>query len=367
MRQLEPFSYFAEHASAISGFGGGELAPDPRYCFHTHYEELCPGRVVFHLRMIGARASEGELTLRVHGYKVGSNSDVSLVAGTKRLLQGLGTDNQGETVELSVSIAALKGVQYALYGFFSEPSDLQVDDVVVSIDECGTINPAIMSEWRSKPRFAVSGIEAPGRLYSDTSPLLRFPVSQDCTLEQLDVAYSPNDKLAFDRWRTRVALAALDSYGMLQESATGAIIGAMSSGLTEALHKQGCRTVEWSEPSALKTARQGAFVAATEGVDFVLSYVLNEPIAGPSERYRIIRETVSFLMSGGLAVFVTRYYEPSRGPSDNDFPSRNEIGQWALRLIGLGHDVAQLAFGSDSQRLVLRDGSTPFVLIVRCG
>jgi hypothetical protein len=360
MRQVEPFSYYVEHASAIEGFGGGASAPDPRYCFHTHYEEVRPGRVTFHLRMTGAEASAGELTLRVHGYKPGSNADISLVAGARRVLAGLGEGEHAGELVLTVRFSAVQGVQYALYGFFSEPSDLRAEEIIISIDEHGPAeNDGAAGGRSSKSHFAATAFETSARLYASVTPSLHLPVSQDCTMTQLasveasegkDTRLSPGEALT--KWGAVVSLAVLKRYGMLQAGAATAVVGRWPAGLADALRAQGCRILD------------SDMCAGSH--DFLISFALDEPTPDPAERYQLIRTTLSCVAGGGLAVFVLRYLAAPLTSADLlQFCRRNEIEQWALRLIGLGYDVAQLAFGSGPQRVVQPDGTTPFVFIVR--
>ena len=63
-KMLAPFAYFLDHSSALSGMGGSRQPPDPRYCFHTSYHDFLPGIVVFHIRLIRAQATYGEITIR---------------------------------------------------------------------------------------------------------------------------------------------------------------------------------------------------------------------------------------------------------------------------------------------------------------
>lgn len=352
MRQLEPFSYFVQHASAITGFGGDEKAPDPRYCFHTHYEELSPGRVNYRMRMTGARASKGELTLRVHGYKPGSNVDPSLVGGGKRLLEGLGPDTPEPQVDIDVGFVAIAGVQYALYGYFSEPSDLNVEDILITIDELGTSAPDLLPQGaRGQSPFCTDGIALPSRLRADAPPSLQFPVSQDCTPAQLGAGDDEAELL--ERWRGDIALAALGRYGMLAGGAAGVLMGKVPAGLRDSISARGGRIDE---------------AEAATFHDFVLSFALEEPPPCPQQRFAQLQDTMSRLLHGGLAIFLLRYLAGEDTPTETSRLCRQvEIERWALRLIGLGHDVAQLAFAPEKQRVILPDGTTPFVMIVRRG
>src|SRR3954449_4167496 len=102
-REIEPFSFFLQHASAIPGLGGPNPGPDPNYCFHTPYHEYLPGIVIFRATLLEARASHGELALRVHAFRPESGQNASLVAGARMPLDQLG----GESLDVAVRFAAL--------------------------------------------------------------------------------------------------------------------------------------------------------------------------------------------------------------------------------------------------------------------
>ena len=79
---------------------------------------------------------------------------------------------------------------------------------------------------------------------------------------------------------------------------------------------------------------------------------------------------VGQLKLGGLAVIGLRYRHLDRLVSsslaaEHSEMSRNEIGQWALRLIGNGFSVAPLAYADDNDLAVGEDRLAAFALIIR--
>lgn len=346
MRRLDAFSYYLQHASALPGFGGPGSAPDPRYCFHTHYEELQPGRTIFRLILTDAKASVGELTLRVHGYKPGPDSDITLVAGTRKLLAADG--QVAATIELSVAFVALKGVQYALYGFFSEPSDLQVGDVEVIVEELHSDQTPFVEAAAPCSHFSNPSVISPDRLHADGEPSLHNPTSQDCTHSQLPGSRRTAASEADCRqWENAVALAALEQYGQLDANAQGHLIGDVDGSLATAI-----------------SVRGGNVAHRDAGYDFIVCSGLEWPAASV-DRYQFLQGMISNVLQGGLAIFFLRYAAHESQRSETHNIDRNEIGQWALRLIGAGNDVAQLAFAPSAQRVADNEGRTPFVFIVR--
>jgi hypothetical protein len=339
MRQLEPFSYFAGHASALAGFGGPEAAPDPRYFFHTRYETVRPGRAIYHLAIKGARATTGELTLRVHAFKPGAAGEISLAGGGRLSLGGV--QGQAEATHVPIRFSAAPDSHYALYGYFSEPTDLVADAIEIAIEELG--GPAdAASAQRSSRAEATGGFAAIAKLCSDAAPSLLQPVSQPCTEEQLapdilDALWPSIPGFAEDRverWKLVMPLQALTSAGMRLADARGLILDAPHASLAAALREQG---------AAIDEARGGVDTGAwTEadgggGHDFVIAYEPPRP-AGPAARSASLPERIApQVMKGGLAVAIMAI-----DPDQEAHAFRNGLQQIALRLIGRGHDVAQL-------------------------
>lgn len=133
-RIIEPFVYFPKHASAIPGLGGPHRGPDPNYCFHTHYFGYLPGEVRVHITFRKARATTGELSIRIHGYRPENQQlGIKLMAAERVRLEGLA----GEDHTVVIRFASIPGVHYAAYGYFSAPSDLRADGIDMIAEELG--------------------------------------------------------------------------------------------------------------------------------------------------------------------------------------------------------------------------------------
>lgn len=356
MRALEPFGYFANHASALPGFGGASLGPDPRYFLHTFYEDVRPGRAVFHLRLDGAKASAGELTFRVHSYRPGTDGDVSLVASTRLRLDEFVPTQDDEQIRVAVRIAAIEGVQYALYGYFSEPSDLAAREVRVLLEELGCEDgDGPDDSTRPVSAFRPDPAQSERRqLVSRTRPTLTSLDSRDCTRDQLQRIGAPAD-FRLDGWRARVALTVLEGHDMLDAGANGLVRGPAPESLAQDLVSRDC---------AIACHAQ----TGHNWFDFVVSYDLEDDIGDAERRLEMLRDIVGQLRHGGLAMIFLAY-DP-RSPSllgEHGAPNRNELGRWALYLTGAGHAVAPMAFAAPDERAQRPDGLTPFALVVRHG
>jgi hypothetical protein len=212
VRELDPFSFFSGHASALKGvggrFGGDVPAPDPRYCLHTPYIDVAAGHARFHLRLSAVSASRGELALRVHAFREGI--DAVVVASDVLALGGLGAAQLDHPVRFN----AIEGFRYALFAYFNEPSDIVATDVRVEIEELGE-------------RIAIRAnlADGAGARKSD-APLVPSPRLID---------YEP----FHHRCEASVALEIVRGAGMLAAGVRGLLIDANDLELTEPLMNAG--------------------------------------------------------------------------------------------------------------------------------
>jgi len=335
MRAVNPFSYFVDYASQISGFGGERPSPDPQYCFHTRYEPVRPGRAIYRLRLLGAQASEGQLTVRVHAFRPDFGGAPSLAAGSRLELGG----ERKQDLEVAVPFHAIGGVAYALYGFFSEPTNLAVDQVEVALDEPEGGEQVEIEAPRSVLAAEAAAPEAgpaTGLIHHGAVERTR-PVSQDCTWRQLDGGGTVAARVS--RWREAVCVAAIVAYSVDLPGLDGWVAGEMSVALHDALR---------SNPLALHARSEAPARDSGEFADVIVWPAgLRTGIDAP-ERWATLHAWLKRLKIGGLAA-IGMTYDPDDARSGE--LTRNEIRQWAFRLIGLGYSVAPLAF-ADSDELV---------------
>lgn len=343
MRQLEPFSYFADQASAIAGFGGGEVAPDPRYCFHTRYEPVRPGHAIYHVTIRGARACDGELTLRVHGFKPGAPGDIDLAGGGRLRLR----DIEGERIELPIRFSAAPDAHYALYGYFSEPADLVAEAVDIAIEEVG--GPAGRTGGNARgsgENGAARGYGPGNHLCTEEAPSLERPASQPCTEEQIaspqfaglwsEISPCPRDPAW--RWRLVMPLQVLDAAGLLAGGRRGLLLDAPDPTLSGILRRNGCIVEETSAAPRLGGAQGWTSFDQGDAVDdFAVGF--ERQAADPDDAMSLPERMMAGVAEGGLVVAMLAI-----DPREPRPVFRNRIQQIALRLIGRGHDVAQLCF-----------------------
>lgn len=361
MREIDPFAFFYNHASAIRGLGGDARSPDPRYCFHTPYVEVRPGMAWFELSLSGVRASRGELALRVHAFRPESGENASLAAAGR--LNVWVEDKQD--LQVKVRFAALRDVKYAFYGHFLEDGDIFADGVAVALvepegEEAIYIEPPrsvlIVHDEKRDVRPANALIHA--------GPVqLNVPVSQDCSRSQLaEIGEASAGGEAFGRWSEAVCLAAMRAYGVSGTALEGQVVGPVTPAF-------------WQELVAARFALRPMDeqpLGEDAGVfsDFLLWPTGPSTDPDPVARWEKVKAWLARLKIGGLAVIHLRYrYIPgplhASSATDGEYLTRNEIGKWALRLIGEGFSVAPLAFLPSTDLILDEDGLAAFNLIVR--
>lgn len=349
IRAINPFSYFVEHASQLRGFGGERPSPDPQYCFHTRYEAVRPGRAIYWLNLLGAQATQGELTVRVHAFRPDFGGSPLLAAGSRIDLQS----RQRQELVTAIPFHAINGVEYALYAFFSEPTDLSVDQIEVLLEEPegdDEIELTAPLSILAGPITAQEAGPATGLTHHGAVEMDR-PVSQDCTWEQLGAGHSITARMAY--WREAVCIASISAYDINLPDLCGWVVGEMDDSMRETLVARRFAVSFRNDAPG----REGG-----EFADFILWPRGPRPDGDAPTRWAELHAWLERLKIGGFAIVVLRYW-----PDDtrSDTLSRNEIRQWAFRLIGLGYSIAPLAFAGRKDLVLDQDGTAACAFIVR--
>ncbi|KUR80715.1 hypothetical protein [Novosphingobium sp. FSW06-99] len=359
MREVDPFAYYAHHASAIGGFGGGELSPNPLYCLHTYYMDMQAGPAKFEVQMHNVRASFGELMLCVHAQRRDSDENASLVAGSR---VDVVTDKPSD-LHATIAFFALRNVQYALYGYFDQGSDMRADGVKVVLHE----SDGEAGDYIEPPRSILASqqmkreVRPANALIHVVPPRLTAPVSQDFTrIQQRELKASGHGESA-DEWAEALALNALKAFGVTVPALEGVVVGPCSQQFCTALTDARFSIVEVpAEP--VPPPDFGLF-----GDFMVWPQGLGE-IDDAAQRWETVKGWFARLKIGGLGMITCRY-RPNEIPSASNTAARNinqnEIGRWALRLIGDGYSVAPLAFSAADDLVLDADGLARFALIAK--
>jgi len=358
MREIDPFSYYSSHASAIRGLGGPGLSPNPLYCLHTDYLDIRPGPAKFELQLQNVRASFGELILCVHALRPHTGENASLVAGTRVDV----TTDQALDLRAVVAFSVLPKVQYALYGYFLNGSDIRADGLKVLLQEFD----GDVEDYVEPPRSILAMVQQKrevrpaNALIHVVAPRLVAPVSQDFTWIQLGELKASRLGETADDWAEALCLNALNAYGVKVPALEGVVVGPCSERFSKALvdNDFALREVAADPVPPANSGLFGDFMVWPQGLG-----ILEDARA----RWEMVKGWFGRLKIGGMGVMTCRY-RPGDIPTANaSVPevTQNEIGRWALRLIGEGYSVAPLAFSSREDLVLDAEGLARFAIIAR--
>lgn len=337
-RALDPFAFFFDQRSALAGLGGRTLASDPRYCFHTAYVPVRPGQAQFILDLSGIETAQAELNVRVMAMRLGH--DAMMIASRRLNLERL----QGSNASVRLTFSASADIQYALFGFLTEPVEITAKALHVAVREIGPVQ----REPARQPTLSRFAANAPsqraGKLFTYRAPRLAKPGSQAFDLAQVseiralgldrELGASGENQLedALSLWCAALPLQAVADAGMLSNDAVvpahGLVIDAPDGRLASALAARGCTVAGENDPRP---------------ADFAVGYLDVEPASHVGDEWgedamQLLDQLVSALADGGLAIAVLRF---CARPSDASL--YNVIQRIALHVIGHGHGFYQIA------------------------
>jgi len=361
MREVDPFAYYPHHASSIKGMGGSGLSPNPLYCLHTYYLDMRAGPARFELELDNVRASFGELVLCVHAQRPDSDENARLVAGTRINV----VNDRAKDVRATVAFFALRNVQYALYGYFQEGSDIRADGVKVILHE----SDGEVDDYIEPPRSILAtmpnkrDVRPANALLHILPPRLITPVSQDFTGIQRGELKTAGKGDTADEWAEELTLNALKAFGVTVRALEGVIVGPCSDRFAKALNESGFAVVP-VEADPVPLPNSGLFG------DFMVWPHGLSGLDEAKQRWAAVRGWFGRLKIGGVGVITCRYRpgdipNSSRSALAGAEITQNEIGRWALQLIGDGFSVAPLAFSAPEDLVLDPNGLARFALIAK--
>lgn len=332
MLQLDPFGYFPEHASVFSGLGGQHPAPDGRYAFHTAYTSATPGLATFRLRLQQVVAEPCELNVRVLAHRPGL--DIMMATSARIYLDG----SPQEEVEQIVRFLAVEDVEYAFYGFLTEPVQVSASSIDIGLVSLGPAKDGKPLRSRASRFIERDYLVSAGKLYSSKPPTLLRPMSQAYSREQ-DVEIARHDlwpeiarelDSGVERWRLVMPMQVLAQAGMTDPPVSGILLNPPAPTLHTALQRRGCEMAVITE-SQHRADRADLYGTA----DFVIGYGSSIPVQSGSF---LMDDMLDLLAGGGLAIAVF-----SLPATVEEHVFRNAVQQIALYLLGKGLGVAQIA------------------------
>lgn len=376
-RELDPFGYFPELISRVGGIGNSGAIEDPSYAFHTPYVGLSKGTHRYRVQFENLRGREGTMIVSVNELAHQPHPAVTTLKTIRLPLRDL-AHRYGR---LELEIQTRPDRTYAVFGGVEGPSDACADALTVTIAEP---RPA---GGQSSAEAAPGGrpMQAAPRLVSLERPTLANPVSQVCTAAQFDEP-SYDSWLSFlhlpkrrhrAQWETVFVLQALKRYGALRPGVRALGLGVAGQTLPAALATLGCEVTAIDQlagrdgqapAEGLDRLRrpeicpEGRFLEAIrfrcaqleplqpdlKGFDMVWCTSLISHVGSAQAAFDLAEAALLSLRPGGLAIFTTPFRRApvsALGDCEESRPlRRTEVERFALSMLGLGHDVAQLRY-----------------------
>lgn len=386
---LGAFDFWPASASRIQGLGGQVIDPDPAYAFHTRYVDVGTGIVRCQVRFEGLEAKLGMITIRVNGLPPGERVRAETVRVWNAPLSGI-ADSEGV---VEVSFQASAGSRYAVLGQIFGETDAQATGLRVILETTPQSQDEI--EARAATRKSIFGrrvFRRANRMFVRRPATLADPVSQACTAAQFDEpefagwieALGMRPKHHRKQWEFAYILQALDRYGMLRPGARGIGFGVGRERLPALMAARGCsilatdmsaddpRSADWNQTKEFAASieslrypricaddvfdRQVSFRALDmtridpklNGFDFCWSSCALEHLGSIDAGLAFIRDSISCLTFGGLAVHTTEYNVSSNTDTldhaDTVLFRRQDLEKIAVDLVSRGHYVAQFNY-----------------------
>ena len=403
---IDPFCYFPELASRITGLGGPEQRPSMNYVFHTQYLACQPGYCMFTLQFDGLAATSGVLVLHVQMLSTVPGSQARTGVTERINLRDLAAANGWTTVRFE----SLTTATYALYGSVIGQTDATASRLSVYLDRPGRRMPTGLGA-SVESRFGRTNLRQPNLLTSDDAARFSTPVSQMFSVRHLDdpACLKWQKKLGesaaqHDLWERAYLLETLDRYGVLHPDVRGVGIGSDMGSLPALLAGLGCHVrlglltampndMDAWRLDTLKNLGRPALCSREELITRVAVEPLNDALElgiSPDgfdffwsshrvrhfgDRFRLwhfFERALLHVNPGGLLVHFLGF---TRGTIKNPerqggghAVARGDIEKIALNMISRGHEVAQLKFELGSKPWGERayvDEQTLFALIVR--
>ena len=402
---IDPFAAKRDAASRVAGLGGEHASDDPGYVFQSLDIYPALGPVRFTLQFHQLAATTGTLIVRIFAISAHPGTVPMLVKSVAVDLSGV-ADNDGV---FSVEMICRRNMVYTIGGTIDDDTDASALALSLSLDPRERDVP-LPSDGPTKMSATVPGVARIENLLQRPElatmrpAVLARPVSQAMTAAQcrdpLISAWNgvirQSGGAEFERWENAFILQVLHYYGIATDSGSGLRISSKRHPLPSYLAERGCTVLaaamrrddlpqgdpglaleqlcyadlctprRFFEAVNLTLFEDLAIPPGLTGFDFLWS---KDASVGPGARPRfpqMVRDSISCLRPGGLAIHMLRYSGEVGTPSHAASTSygRAEIERMALSLIADGQEVAQLKFDVDTPAMP-GDRGIPFALVAR--
>jgi len=386
---LQPFSFWAGQASALSDEGGSDPSLVPGYAFHTDYVPSTGGRLRYQVRLPGLTGTRGQLMININGLdELGEPLPPKVLSIPVDKLVADGG-------EIEVTKFASSGHSYAIMGTLSHDADAHAERVEIHLTG-GDSGDALAARLEAARREFLS---APGKGALKKTIVRRratlvHPISQMCTASQMAepiyaewcqrMGSAPTRHRK--QWEFVFILRALEFYGALRPGLRGLGFGVGIEPLSSIFAAAGCHVVAtdlaadddraqvWNDTDQLGSNLQqihnpqlcdeasffervtyrpvdmNAIPADLVDFDFTWSSCAYEHLGSIDAGLAFFENSLKCLNPGGIAVHTTELNLSSNNSTLEKGGTvifrRRDFESLAERLIAQGHDVIPITFDS---------------------
>ncbi|MES2498442.1 MAG: hypothetical protein V4618_20185 [Pseudomonadota bacterium] len=386
---LQPFSFWAGQASALSDEGGTDPSLVPGYAFHTDYVPSTGGRLRYHVRLPGLTGTRGQLIININGLtELGEPLTPKVLSLPVDKLVADGG-------EIEVTKFASAGHSYAIMGTLSHDADAHAERVEIHLTG-GDSSDALAARLEAARREFLSapGTGALKKTVVRRRATLVHPISQMCTASQMAepiyaewcqrMGSAPTRHRK--QWEFVFILRALEYYGALRPGLRGLGFGVGIEPLSSIFAAAGCHVVAtdlaadddraqvWNDTDQLgsnlrqihnpqlcdeasffervtyRPVDMNAIPADLVDFDFTWSSCAYEHLGSIDAGLAFFENSLKCLNPGGIAVHTTELNLSSNNSTLEKGGTvifrRRDFESLAERLIAQGHDVIPITFDS---------------------
>ncbi len=393
---IDPFAFWPQCRSAISGLGGAVSSDDAHYAFHSPYMNCAEGPIEFAIDFENLKATSGTLAIRINALDKKPKSR----AETVTVIQVPLADAARSPRPISVRVNCTGRHEYAILGHIYDKTDAEASGMTIWLERRSDVARFMQELTAGRQRvFGTAPVAGASSLISMDEPTLRDPVSQMCTAAQFDEpAYQQwCDRLRVNRhmhrkqWEFIYILQCLERYGALKEGAVGMGFGVGTEPLPAVMAAMGCKVLATDLPSEdtrsqawNKTNQHGSSVehlrrpdicsdemlrehvsflpvdmtripAELGEFDFTWSSCAYEHLGSIAAGLRFVEASIDCLRPGGVAVHTTEFNLTSNDHTVDHAGTvlfrRQDFERLAARLLAKGHFVAQFKYSTGTQPL----------------
>lgn len=365
---LDPFGYWPETASAITGLGGTQAGDNPDYVFHSPYIGVSEGPAFFRLEFTGLQAPEGIIALSVNELPDGDHGHARQTSVKSVPLRQIMRAKGAASIEFYAEpsrrysfLAALEhaGIREGLRASALTAYAISGDRALAMLtDVAGPDGKPASGSFRGTA--LLTSLAVPDLAHPACQPFTEGQLASDF-YRGLSAELQPFARDNTPGWSDAFVLQSLRHFKLAAPGARALSLGDSGGALARYLAAQGWgvtltgqQTGELPPNVEHRGFTELSLNADEWGFDAVWTGNLVALAGDVSGAAAFAIEAMDMVKSGGIAVFVMPYIGEASPASDPALPAdnftRGDVERLAMKLISRGQNVAQLRHDRSARR-----------------